>query len=160
MNHSDLTQPIQVISKAREYGNFQTIKKTAGETKLKDSLLSLYPKYTIKEIESITGIADSTLSRRFEYFDIPSGMRWHIKVLSKAGNKTSESLIRNGNAFTKRITVLITPDLAYLIGFALGDGTIQPYMVEVFNQNEGFKQYLLYTEFQYQNTPHQFGPKK
>ncbi len=133
---------MQEISKIREYGNFQTIKNRIGETKLKNSLLTLYPKYTIKEIESITGIADSTLARWFKYFGIFPEMRWHIKIISKAGTKTSERLLRKGNTFTKRLTVQITPDLAYLIGFALGDGAIQTYMVEVFNKNEGFYQYL------------------
>ncbi len=63
MNNSDFAQSMQEISKIREYGNFQTIKNRIGETKLKNSLLTLYPKYTIKEIESITGIADSTGAR-------------------------------------------------------------------------------------------------
>jgi|SRR5271157_58144 len=142
MNNLDFAQSMQEISKIREYGNFSTIKNKLGETKLKNSLLSLYPNYTIKEIEYITGIADSTLARWFKCLSIPSNLRWHIKILSKAGSRNTEYLLKNGNTFAKRFTIQITPDLAYLIGFVLGDGAIQTYMVEAFNQNEGFHQYL------------------
>lgn len=123
------------IATIKKYGNFRTVKNKIGEAKLKAALLTLYPQYTIKEIESMIQIPDSTLARWFNSLGIPSDMRWHIKISSKAGSKNNEQIIRNGKNLEKKLTVQITPDLAYLIGFVLGDGSVQNYMVEVFNRD-------------------------
>lgn len=132
---------IQEIQEIREHGNFQTIKKKLGEAKLKNILMSLYPEYTLLQIEKMTGIPDSTLGRWFELLEIPLE-RWHIEAVSEAGSKDSESIIKHGKTIKRKYIVEITPDLAYLIGFCLGDGSTQKYTVEVFNKDSGLRQHL------------------
>ncbi|HUC39034.1 MAG TPA: LAGLIDADG family homing endonuclease [Candidatus Acidoferrum sp.] len=141
-NNSNLMSTIQKVSEIKNYGNFRTLKNELGEAKLKDLLLELYPNYTIKEIEKITHVPDSTLSRWFKLFGIPTQKRWHLVTFSVAGDKNQEKIVKHGNELKKKLTVKITPDLAYLIGFSLGDGSIQKYMLEVFNKDMGIHQYL------------------
>ncbi|MBU2634567.1 MAG: LAGLIDADG family homing endonuclease [Nanoarchaeota archaeon] len=129
------------INKIREKGNFQTVKKVIGEDKLKEFIHSIYPKFSIPEIEKITGIPDSTLSHWFKRLEIPF-IRNHVDTLSMPGDLNSEIVIEKDGKTKKTKTVNITPDLAYLIGFALGDGTIQKYMVEFFNKDENLKEHI------------------
>jgi hypothetical protein len=125
---------ISRIRKLRESHNFQVIKKEIGERKLCAFLNHLYPKYDIKEIEKITGVPDSTLERWFTNLRLPF-IRNHISNSSIAANFDSEIVLSSGNAVKKVSAVNITPQLAYVIGFALGDGSVQKYMVEVFNKD-------------------------
>jgi len=131
----NLTLMIDNIKKIREHGNFQTLKNEIGEVELKNLLLTLYTKHTIKEIEDMIKVPDSTLARWFSRFEINTEERWHIEAFSTAGDENNEELVRNGNKIKKHFTVKITPDLAYLIGFSLGDGSLQKYTVEVFNKD-------------------------
>ncbi len=144
MNDLDknLTSLIKNIEDVREYGNFQTLKKEIGNAELKNLLLNLYPKYTIKEIESIIKVPDSTLARWFKAFGIRSDERWHTEAFSTAGILNREEIIKEGETLKRRFIVKITPDLAYLIGFCLGDGSIQRYTMEVFNKDKGLYQHL------------------
>jgi len=130
---------IEEVTSILERGNFQTVKNEFGEANLKKLLLKLHPKYTMEEIEEITGIPDSTLSRWFSKLGIDPQKRWHNILASKAGSRNSTKLKRSKGTISKVATVKITPELAYVIGFTLGDGAVQKYMVEVFNKNEGLR---------------------
>ena len=129
---------IEEVTNILERGNFQTVKNEFGETNLRNLLLKLYPKYSVTKIEEITGISDSTICYWFKKLGIPSE-RWHSVISSKAGGRDSTKLRRRRGNISKVATVKITPELAYVIGFTLGDGAIQKYMVEVFNKDEGLR---------------------
>jgi hypothetical protein len=133
---------IEEVTGILERGNFQTVKKSFGKEKLKRLLAKLHPKYTIQELETITGIPDSTLIRWFKELGRTTQDRWHISMHSRLGKQDSIKIKKVGNRLAKQATVKITPELSYVIGFALGDGTIQNYMVEVFNKDEGLRPYL------------------
>lgn len=136
-----LTAQIEEINAIREHGNFQTLKKQLGEAKLRNILLSLYPKYTAPQIEKMTGIPDSTLTNWFRHLGIPRE-RWHTEIISQVGNKDSEIIVRQGGKIKRKYTVEMTPDLAYLIGFCLGDGSTQKYTVEIFNKDAELRKHL------------------
>jgi len=128
-------QVITSIEQIRKNGNFQTLNKKIGREKLKSVLTSLYPKYNITEIEKIIGVPDSTLERWFIQLEIPL-IRNHITNLSLPGNMNKTWIEEKNNNINKISLVEITPELAYVIGFALGDGSIQKYCVEVFNKDK------------------------
>ena len=130
------------INKIRKKGNFQTVRKNIGEERLKEFINSIYPKFSITEIEAITGIPDSTLSYWFEQLDIPF-IRNHIVNIALPGDRDTQLVVTEG-AITKKIsTIKITPELVYVIGFSLGDGSIQKYMVAVFNKDRKLREVLL-----------------
>lgn len=122
-------------------GNFQTIKKVIGEERLKEFFNSIYPKFTISEIEAITGIPDSSLSYWFNKLRIPF-IRHHIITKTFPSDMDSEIVITKEGITYNSATINITPELAYVIGFVLGDGSTQQYMVEVFNKDRNLRNIL------------------
>ena len=132
---------IEEISSIRKKGNFQTVKKEIGKTKLIKLINKFYPKYEIKTIENIFNVPNSSLSHWFKDLGINT-VRRHIKNSSVAANFNQSEVFVNNKSTTKLSAVKITPELAYLIGFTLGDGSIQKYSVEVFNQDKGMYDYL------------------
>lgn len=132
----------EIKKKKIEGSNFQTIKKEIGEDRLKEFLNTIYPKFSIAEIEKITGIADSTLGYWFLKLNIPL-VRNHIRTRALAGDKNkTEAVITIEDKTYELQTIEITPELSYIIGFALGDGSISQYMVEVFNKDRKLKGHL------------------
>lgn len=126
---------IKEISEVRRKGNFQTMQRKIGLKRVKQLLKNLYPKYTITEIEKIVGVPDSTLERWFQQLEIPF-IRHRIGNRSFAGDEDKTEIDEKDGALYKKNTVKITPELAYVIGFTLGDGAVQRYMIEVFNKDE------------------------
>lgn len=135
-------QLLKKISQIREKGNFQTLKKEVGEERLKEFINSIYPKFSITEIEKITGIPDSTLGHWFNRLEIPF-IRNHISCLSLPSDTDSEVVIGKDNVTKKIQSVKITPELSYLIGFSLGDGNIQRYNVDIFNKDIKLREVFL-----------------
>lgn len=129
------------INEIRKKGNFQTVKKTIGEEKLKGFINSIYPQFSITEIENMTDIPDSTLEHWFKRLNI-SAVRNHIDNISLPGDIDSQVIMRRGEIAQKVSTIKVTPELAYLIGFTLGDGSVQKFMVEVFNKDRRLRQVL------------------
>ena len=132
---------IEKINLIREKGNFHTIKNEIGEKRLKQFIKSIYPKFAITEIETITGIPDSTLAYWFKELKIPF-IRHHIITKAFPGKDNSEIVVSRDNKNYIAATVKITPELAYIIGFTLGDGSVQPYQIEVFNKDKGLREIL------------------
>jgi hypothetical protein len=132
---------INMITQIRKKGNFQTVRKVLGDKKIKELLQSLYPKFDIVSLEKIFGVADSTLSHWFKVLGIKTTRR-HISNQAVAANFNGNIIITKNNKSIKLSAIKITPELSYLIGFALGDGSIQKYQVEVFNQDKGMYTYL------------------
>ena len=133
---------LREINDFRDGGNFQTLKKYIGEEQLKGFINSLYPQFSITEIETITGIPNSTLSHWFNRLGIPF-VRNHITNYSVAGNFNSSVIMQNGLKTKKISSIAITPELAYIIGFSLGDGTIEKHSIDVFNKDLRLKKHLL-----------------
>lgn len=131
----------QIKEIKRNKGNFQTIKKVIGEERLREFINSIYPKFSITEIENITGIPDSTLEHWFKRLGI-SPIRHHIITKSFPSNKDSESIVSKDGVTYKSATIKITPELAYVIGFVLGDGSVQQYQIEVFNKDKNLRKIL------------------
>ena len=121
--------------------NFQTIKKIVGEERLCEFFNTLYPKFTRAEIETITGIPDSTLERWFEQLNIPF-IAHHLQSKAYPGEDDTEIVVSKDGKIFKAVTIKMTEELAYLIGFALGDGSVQQYQVEVFNKNQELREIL------------------
>ena len=138
MNESVLDQ---IKEFRKDNHNFQSIKKQIGEERLKEFINSIYPKFTITEIETITGIPDSTLAYWFEQLKILF-IRHRIKSKAFHGNEDSEIVVSKDGITFKAVTIKITPELAYIIGFTLGDGSIQQYMIEVFNKDRKLREVL------------------
>jgi len=133
---------IEEITKIRENGNFQTVKNKIGKDKLVTLINKFYPKYDIKTLEKFFKVPDSTLGHWFNDLGIRTTRR-HIINESVAANFEHSDVFTKDKKAIKLSAVKITPDLAYLIGFTLGDGAVQKYMVEVFNQDRGMYDYLL-----------------
>ena len=129
------------INRIRKNGNFRTLRKKIGDKRLKEFINSIYPKFSITEIEAITGIPDSTLEYWFKELKIHF-IRNHITNITFPGKTNSQIIIKNKLSINKVSTIQITPELAYVIGFALGDGSIQKYQVELFNQDRKLKDHL------------------
>jgi len=132
---------IEEVTNILERGNFQTVKNKFGEANLKKLLRKLYPAHTLPEIEDMTGISDSTLGYRFKRLNMAT-VRKNARTYSKAGNSDHLRIKQEGNRLTKVDSVEMTPDLAYIIGFALGDGSVQKYQLEVFNKDESLYSHL------------------
>lgn len=130
------------INEVRKSGNFQTLRRKIGANKIKEFITSMYPKYSIPEIEAITGIPDSTLERWFEQLKIPR-VRRHFTNVSIPGNFDAEIVLSDVKAAKKFSVINVTPELAYLIGFSLGDGAVQKFMVETFNRDRKLREHLL-----------------
>ena len=122
-------------------GNFQTIKKIIGEERLKEFINSIYPKFTITEIEAITGIPDSTWGHWFKKLGIPA-IRHHIATKAFPDDIDSEIIVTENGITYNSTTIKITPELAYTIGFVLGDGSVQQYQIEVFNKDKNLRKIL------------------
>lgn len=136
---------IDEITRLRsEKNNFQTIKKQIGESKLIELIKNFYPKYDITLLEKIMKVPDSTLLRWFDKLRIKAN-RNHIFNESIVANFNKETILYSNNTVKKVSAIKMTPGLAYLVGFTLGDGATQKYMVEVFNKDRGMYNYLLKT---------------
>jgi hypothetical protein len=133
---------LQKINTIRETGRFQTLREKIGEKTLKEFIAAIYPKYSLPEIEKLTGIPDSTLAYWFKRLGIATSRRHFVNV-SEPGNFDGELVVNNAKAAKKISVINITPELAYIIGFALGDGSIQRFMVEVFNKDQKLRECLL-----------------
>jgi len=129
---------VEQITELRKEKNFQTIKEEIGEERLKEFIHAVYPKFTITEIEKITGIPDSTLGYWFKQLGIPF-IAHHVTIRAVPGSQDGEMTIEEDGSVRKIVMVKITPELAYAVGFALGDGSIQQYQVEVFNKDKHLK---------------------
>jgi hypothetical protein len=126
------------LNQLREKHNFQTIRKELGEKRIKQFFKTLYPKHTIPEIEKIIGIPDSTIGYWFKELKIPS-VRHRIATKTFPGKTNSKIVISNDKKTYIAATIKITPELAYVIGFTLGDGSVQKYQLEVFNKDRKLK---------------------
>mgnify|MGYP001568437264 FL=1 len=121
--------------------DYRLILKTFGKPALRDFFMTLYTKYDITTVEKIVEIPDSTLERWFQKLEIPFE-RSHITSESIPASADSSTIEYINNTPKKVVAVKITPELAYLIGFTLGDGSVQKYMVEVFNKDRKLKDIL------------------
>lgn len=133
---------LEQINNIREKGSFQTVRKKIGEKRLKGFINSIYPKLSLPEIEAITGIPDSTLGYWFKRLNIPTSRR-HFTNVSAPGNFDAEMVLQTRQAAKKFSVINVTPELSYIIGFTLGDGAVQKYMVEVFNRDRKLREHLL-----------------
>src|SRR3989344_63208 len=143
MNAPTLKQTLEVIKNhKKDGGNYLTIRKEIGEERLREFFKAIYPKFTITEIEKITGIPDSSLGYWFHKLKIPF-TRHHAKTIAYSGDKDETgAVVTIGDKTYELVTIKITPELAYVIGFALGDGSISQYMVEVFNKDKALRKPL------------------
>ncbi|VVB81279.1 LAGLIDADG-like domain protein [uncultured archaeon] len=132
---------INRIKEIRKKGNFQTMKKVIGENELKQFFNTIYPKCSITELEGILEVSDSTLQHWFSRLGMPM-VRNHISNLTYPADFNSQIVIQERNGAKKVSAVNITPELAYIIGFSLGDGSIQKYAVEVFNRDNNLRKHL------------------
>jgi len=135
-------ETLDQIGQIRAGGNFQTVRKKIGSERLKSVLKALYPKYNITQIEEITGVPDSTLETWFKKLGVPLN-RNHAIAISVAGGENKEWAVEIGNKVYKISSVKITPKLAYLIGFSLGDGSVQDFAVEFFNKDKKLREHVL-----------------
>lgn len=139
--NENILKTIADIRELRKSHNFQTIRKNLGEDKLRNFFTSIYPAYDLPQIEKITGVPDSSLAYWFDHLNIPF-TRKHVTNVSIPGNFDSTITVSEGDTAKKLSVVNITPELAYLIGFTLGDGSTQRYMVEVFNKDRKLRKHL------------------
>ena len=133
---------ITEIKEIRTKGNFQTVKKHIGKERLIEFFNSVYPNFSLPEIEAITGIPDSTLQHWFKNLQIPL-TRAHIKNIAVPGTVDSETIVTLNGTANRICTIKITPELAYIIGFSLGDGNIEKYSTAAFNRDITLKQPIL-----------------
>jgi intein-encoded DNA endonuclease-like protein len=142
MSAQEHAELIEQIKEIRKTGNFQTVRKTIGTTRLKEFLNAIYPKFSLQEIETLTGIPDSSLVHWFSQLSIPLS-RKHIANVTIPANFDGQIILRDKSGSKRVSAIKITTELAYLIGFSLGDGSIQKFMVEVFNKDTNLKKQLL-----------------
>src|SRR3989344_541118 len=154
MKTISIQQTLEEIKDMKRNGNnFQTIKHQIGEKRLKSFLKTIYPNFSLPEIEKITGVPDSSLGYWFEKLKIPRS-RWHMKTIAYAGDNEKEQIVTVEKKVYKLKTIKISQELAYLIGFNIGDGNTEPYSVAVFNQDRGMKAYLSRIMKKYGNITH------
>lgn len=132
---------IDRMNELRKKHDLRAIKKEISEDRLKGFFNSIYPKFSITEIEKITGIPDSTLGNWFKELKIPF-IRSHISNISIPGEENYKIIVNKDGIINKLSAIKITPELSYVIGFSLGDGSIQKYMVEVFNKDKNLRKVL------------------
>ncbi|MBI4043280.1 MAG: hypothetical protein HY393_00550 [Candidatus Diapherotrites archaeon] len=135
------TALLNQIKEIRKKGDFHTIRKKIGDENLRGFICDLYPAHTITELKKILEVPDSTLGYWFKHLNIPP-IRHHASIVSLPASFTAQAAISNGKIATIYSATEITPELAYLIGFALGDESVQKYMVEVFNQDRKLREHL------------------
>ena len=87
-------------------GNFSTLSLKVGTEKVRNLLKSLYPRFTLTEIEKITGIPDSTLERWFNVLDIPFNA-FHCSIVSIPSNKNKEYSIGKYKVISKKRLIRI-----------------------------------------------------
>lgn len=122
-------------------GDLRRVLQRVGEGCLRQFLLSLYPALSLGEIETATGIPDSTLGYWFRRLRIPTNAR-HARSVSVLCDEDGFSVMGTPESAVYEHKIMLTPELAYLIGFALGDGTIETYSVATFNKEETVVRYL------------------
>ncbi len=130
------------IKEIKKKGNFRQIRKEIGDGKLREFIHEIYPSQSIMQLEKTLGVPDSSLGYWFKQLGIPS-IRNHVTNISLPASFNLEKTLSNGKRANTFSAIKITPDLAYLVGFALGDGSVQKYMVEVFNQDYSLHDWLL-----------------
>ncbi len=136
-----ISNSIEQIKVLKKLGTLRHIRKEVGDEKIRKLIMDVYPTYTITELENLLQIPDSTLGFWFKKLQIPF-IRHHAKNVSFPGNFDYKATLSEGNTATIYQNVEITPDLAYLIGFTLGDGSVQKYMVEVFNKDKALREFI------------------
>ena len=139
---------ISTIYSSRLNGNFRTIKNRIGAEKLKHFFTKHYPRKDIKYLEMITGVPDSSLLYWFKDLGINS-TRWHFVQQPIPANFDGSFVANFAKNAIDYAAVNIDSNLAYLIGFCLGDGSVEKYSLEVFNKNEGMKNALKSTMQRY-----------
>lgn len=132
---------IHKIHSIREKGNFQTMYNVVGKSNVKCLLNKLYPNNDIKNLEKILGVPDSSISHWFKLLGITS-VRKHLSNNSYAANFNSSIVLPLNKTAINFSAINVDADLAYLIGFSLGDGTVEKYSLEVFNKDLGMQKYL------------------
>ncbi len=137
---TDLFNKIKQIQ--NDGGDLRHIRKKIGDEKLKEFIADIYPANTITELESLLSVPDSSIGYWFKQLNIPF-IRHHAHNISFPGNSNGKKTVSDGKIASIHSTVQVTPELSYLIGFTLGDGSVQKYMVEVFNQDRSLREYLL-----------------
>lgn len=144
----DDQETIRQISETLGKHDLRAVKKTVGTERLTKLLKKLYPKNDIKTIERIMNIPDSTLGYWFKNLGLPS-VRRHVSTSVFPANFDRSTVVAYGNTAKNLSAIKIDGDLSYLIGFCMGDGAIQKYMVEAFNKDIGMKEYLKTTMQRY-----------
>ncbi|MFH1587278.1 MAG: LAGLIDADG family homing endonuclease [Candidatus Diapherotrites archaeon] len=137
----DDVNTINKINLIRKESNFQKVRKSIGDKKLIKLINNLYPQNDIKALEKIFNVPDSSLSYWFKQLGVKSRRR-HINNLAIPANFSGSSIFMSREGSTNISAIPIDKDLSYLVGFCLGDGAVQKYCVEVFNKDEGMKEYL------------------
>ena len=132
---------INKIHLVREKGNFQTVRKTIGENAIKSLLTKLYPANDIKTMEKVLGVSDSSISNWFKSLGIPS-VRRHMSNKVFPANFDASFVLPFDKTSINYLAIKMDVDLAYLIGFSLGDGAMEKYSLEVFNRDLGMQTYL------------------
>lgn len=141
-------ETIRQINEIRKKHNFRAVKRIVGAERLVKLLKKLYPKNDIKTIERIMNIPDSTLAHWFKNFEIPF-VRRHVSTAVFPANFDGSTVTTHRNTAKNFSAIKIDGNLSYLIGFCIGDGAIQKYMVEAFNKDVGMKDYLKTTMQRY-----------
>ncbi len=136
------------IKKLRHSGNFQTIRKEIGDEKLTDLIRKLYPQNDFKSLEVILGVPDSSLGHWFVQLGIQRTRR-RVSNFVFPASFDRQTVIAGGKMAKNISAIKLDENLAYLVGFCLGDGAVQKFMVEVFNKDKGMKEFLKATMKRY-----------
>lgn len=145
---ADEQETIKQINEILETHDLREVKKIVGVEKLVGLLKRLYPKNDIKTIERIMNVPDSTLGYWFKNLGLPF-VRRHVSTLVFPSNFDGSIVVAHGNAAKNLAAIKIDGNLSYLVGFCIGDGAIQKFMVEAFNKDKGMKEYLKATMQRY-----------
>ncbi|HLC92825.1 MAG TPA: LAGLIDADG family homing endonuclease [archaeon] len=142
------SETIKKINDLRVNHDFRAIKKIIGKENIAALLAKLYPKNDITTIEKILNVPDSILGCWFRNLGIPL-VRRHVSTEMFPANFDGSTVIAFGNSAKNLSAIKIGEDLAYMIGFCIGDGAVQKFMVEAFNKDKGMKEYLKATMEKY-----------